>query len=173
MMIRVLAAAVVAAALLLLIWALFRTLKRPMPRLAWPLVIAGSLVGYAVYDEYSWAGRTRDALPAQVTVIGEGGGRSPFSPWSYLIPRTERLSVIDRAAVRTHPFQPDLRLVEVILLERALPTRQVSEVIDCAGARYAVLSADQRFEPDGVPLDVGWQALPGDDARLRVACNRA
>ena len=170
MLIRLVAAAVVAATVLLLIWAICHSTGRTMPRLVWPLVIAASMFGYAVYDEYSWASRMRAGLPERIATVGEGRGTSPFSPWTYLVPRTERLSVIDRATIRTHPDRPTLRLVEVVLLERARSTLRVNEIIDCDADRYAVLATEPVFGPDGLPVDPAWQDLPDGAPRLQVAC---
>jgi len=170
MLIRLVAAAVVAATVLLLIWAICRSTGRTMPRMAWPLVIAASMFGYAVYDEYSWASRMRAGLPERVVTVGQGSGASPFSPWTYLVPRTERLSVIDRATIRHHPDRPALRLVEVVLLERARSTLRVNEIIDCAGKRHAVLAIEPVFGADGLPNEADWHALPDEAPRLRVAC---
>jgi len=170
MLMRLVAATVVAGTVLLLVWAVCRTLRRPMPPLVWPLVIAASLFGYSVYDEYSWASRTRDGLPERIVTVGEGHGTSPFSPWTYLVPRTERLSVIDRATIRTHPERPGLRLVEVVLLERARSTLRVNEIIDCDTDRYAVLATAPVFGADGLPVGAAWQTLPDGAPRLRVAC---
>lgn len=173
MIVRLVAATVVAAAVLLSVWAAYRTLGRPMPRSAWPLLITASLVGYAAYDEYSWRSRTLAALPDQVVVAGEGASRSALSPWSYLVPRTDRLSLIDRRRVRTHPDHPGLRLVEIALLERMQPTRKVEEVVDCAGDRAAVLRGEPEFGADGLPEGARWYPLDADDARLDIVCDRA
>ena len=173
MIVRLVAATVVAAAVLLTVWGIHRALGRPMPRSAWPLLIAASLIGYGVYDEYSWRSRTLGALPPEVALAGEGASRSPLSPWSYLVPRTDRVSLIDTRRVRTHPDHPSLRLIEIALLERMQPTRRVEEVLDCEGARTAVLSGDPAFGPDGLPEGARWYPLEADDPRLEIVCGTA
>ena len=169
-MVRVVAAAVVAAAVLLTVWAVYRTLGRPMPRAAWPMLIAASLIGYGVYDEYSWRSRMLAGLPDSVKVLGTGASRTPLAPWSYLVPRTDRLSVANLDAIRTNPKQPGLRLIELVLLERMRPTLRVREALDCANARTAVLSDDTAFADDGSPVGADWYPLEPDDPRLQELC---
>ena len=171
MIVRLVAATVVAATAVLVTWAVYRTLGRPMPRSAWPILIAASLIGYGVYDEYSWRSRTLAALPDSIAVLGEGASRSPFSPWSYLLPRTDRLSLVDTDAVRTHPARPELRLVTFVLLERMQPTRTVREVVDCAERRTAVIGTDTAFDEDGAPLEVRWYPLEDGDPRFEQLCD--
>ncbi len=173
MIVRLVAATVVAAAAVLTVWAVYRTLGRPMPRAAWPILIAASLIGYGVYDEYSWRSRTLAALPDSIAVLGAGTSTSPLSPWSYLLPRTDRLSLVDTDAVRTHPARPELRLVEFVLLERMQPTRTVREVVDCAEGRTAVIGTDTVFDEDGAPTNAEWYPLEPDDPRLTELCNEA
>ena len=172
MIVRLVAATVVAGAVLLTAWGIQRARGRPMPRSAWPLLLAASLIGYGVYDEYSWRSRTVAALPASAVVVGEGASRSVLSPWALALPRIDRLSVVDRAAVRTHPEHPDLRLAEVVLLERLHSTLRVEEIVDCANGRAAVLGASPEFGDDGLPVGVRWTALEPGDAHLDAACGK-
>ena len=170
MIVRLVAATVVAATAVLVTWAVYRTLGRPMPRAAWPILIAASLIGYGVYDEYTWRARTVAALPDSAIIVGEGASRSVLSPWALLLPRTDRLSIVDRGAVRTHPGHPDMRLVGLVLLERLHPTLRVDEIVDCAAGRAAVLGTNPEFGDDGLPVGVRWTALDAGDARLAAAC---
>ena len=173
MIVRIVAASAVAAAVILLTWAVYRTRGRPMPKAAWPILIGGSLIGYGVYDEYSWRSRTVGALPENVVVVGEGASRSPLSPWSYLLPRTDRLSLIDTERVRTHPNHPELRLVEIALLERMHPTLAVNEIVDCETGRGAAFGPNPTFDEDGIPTGVGWRDLGADDPRIELLCDDA
>ena len=173
MIVRLVAAAAVTATVLLLAWAAYRTLGRPMPRSAWPILVALSLIGYGVYDEYSWKSRTLAALPAEVEVAGLGASRSPLSPWSYLVARTDRLSLIDTRQVRAHPDHPSLRLIEIALLERMHPTLRVNEMVDCANGRAAALGDATDFGADGLPLGARWHSLEPDDPRLEIVCGAA
>ena len=171
MIARLLGAAAVTATALLLAWAVARTRGRALPRSAWPILTALSLIGYGVYDEYSWESRTRAALPAEVAVAGRGASRSPLAPWSYLVARVDRLSLIDRRRVRTHPDHPSLRLIEIALLERMRPTLLVNEMVDCAAGRAAALGDATEFGPDGLPGGTRWYPLEPDDARLGIVCD--
>ena len=170
MLVHLVATLAVALVACLLAWALGRRFRRPLPGYALPMVAAGVAIGYGVYAEYSWAGRTEAALPGSFAVLQRVDERSAFAPWSWLVPRVVRLSAIDTAAVRRHPSHPELRLLDIVLLGRFQPTRRVAQLVDCDGERRADLATGATFGADGLPAEIRWRERAVDDPVVLGAC---
>ena len=155
----------------LMLWTVFRHLKRPMPRYLLPMTAGVVAIGYGVYAEYTWGTRTVDALPDSFVVLQRIDERTALAPWTWLVPRVVRVSAIDTAAVRRHPAHPELRLLDVFLLARFNPTRRVAQLVDCDAGRRADLAPDDAFGADGLPPDVAWRDAGVDDPIVRGACD--
>lgn len=163
-------AATLTAAVLLLAWLGQRLRGRRLPRATWPALVGASLIGYGIYSEYSWATRVRAELPESVRVVRAVESRSMLAPWSLLVPRVDRLAVVDTDATRRHPALPDHLLVEIVLLRRLHPTLVVRELLDCGGRRRAALDAEEAFGSDGLPREPRWRAVEEGDPMLDALC---
>jgi len=160
----------IAAIACLMFWAIGRHLNRPLPGYALPMVGALVAIGYGIYAEYSWGGRTEEALPDSFVVLQRIEARSAMSPWTWLVPATVRLSAIDASAVRRHPAHRELRMLDVLLFERFYPVRRITQLVDCAGARRADLTADEAFATDGLPAQPNWRDVDADDQVISATC---
>ncbi|WBU59124.1 hypothetical protein [Paracoccus albus] len=126
------AVAIGAAALLYALGHAMRSAGRPLPRWVLPVGIGLSMIGYATWNEYSWAGRVKDQLPERVQVIAEGSVQSPLRPWTYIVAPTARLALIDPNAVREAEGDAGAQVVPVMLLERWKRSVTVEQGINCA-----------------------------------------
>ena len=68
----------------------YRTCGRKAPRYLPPLAAGLAMIGYNVWDEYSWAGRTIADLPGHIEVVATYGNSAPWKPWTYAIPEVDR-----------------------------------------------------------------------------------
>jgi len=170
MTLHLIAVFTIGAVAALLTFAGARLFGRSAPRSVLVLVAGGAMLAYSVYDEYSWAGRMTASLPSQVTVLREYRETSPLSPWTYAFPRAERMTAIDRRSIQRNPGLPGMLMTELLMMQRNQPTRSVPMVVDCPGQRRAFLSADQAFEPDGMPKNPAWERLDPGDPLLEAAC---
>lgn len=170
MIVNLLTAIAVAAVVILMIWAGFRTLRRPMPRSLIPLVVGGCVISYGIYSEYTWESRTLAQLPESIAVVHRMAGRSAFSPLSYVIERTDQLSMVDTANMRRHPDYPDYAMVDLLLMARFTPVVRVRQLVDCRGSRRADLSVDPVFDQQGLPIGLQWDVLPTEHALLNTVC---
>ena len=170
MIAHAIATILLAALSVLFAWAIFRTLKKPMPAALVPSLVAVSVIAYGIYSEYTWASRTLSQLPDSMEVVHEIKSQSMFSPWAYLIPRTDRLSVVDSLAIKRNPDLPQMAIIELLLLQRFNPVISTQQLIDCDQARRADLPAGQTFDESGLPRDVQWQSLDDDHQMLDVVC---
>lgn len=170
MLVHLVATVALATVACLTLWSLARALRRPLPRYLLPMIAGSVAIAYGVYAEYSWASRTVAGLPASFVVLQRGEERTALAPWTWLVPRTVRLATIDTAALRRHPEHPELRLLDVVLLERFHPTVRVTTLVDCAGGRRADVVTGQPFTADGLPAGLDWREVGAEDRIVEAAC---
>lgn len=143
---------------------------RLLPRWTMPAVIGASMIGYSVWNEYSWFERITSALPESVTVVSRGERSAPWAPWTYLSPVTVRFVALD-TRMRAHSQErPGLVLTELILVERWQPTRRVAVAFDCEHGKRADLRSGTRISPDGTLEGSHWETIEADSPMLRAAC---
>lgn len=171
MIVHFITAIAVTVVVILFTWALFHTLKKPMPRFLIPMLVGVTIIGYGIYSEYTWESRTLAQMPASFQVVHRASSTSVFSPWSYIVPRTDRLSVVDVDAIRSNPDFPDYSMFDLLLLQRFNPVIRVRQLLDCNGSRRADLTADPVFDDQGLPVNLQWQAVAEGHMLLRIACN--
>lgn len=171
MIVQFISAIALAILALLFCWALFRTFKKPMPKHLYPIVAAASVIAYGIYSEYTWADRTIAQLPETINVVHELSGTSMFSPWSFVIPRTDRLSLIDKASIRRNDTLPDHVMAELLLMQRFAPVVRVPQLIDCLGKRRTDVTNNASFGEDSLPTNAHWENLEREHPLLRVLCD--
>lgn len=170
MIVQFISAIALAILAILFCWAIFRTLKKPMPKSLFPIVAAASVISYGIYSEYTWADRTIAQLPDSVDVVHQLAGTSVFSPWSFVFPRTDRISMIDRASIRRNDNLPDHVMMELLLMQRFTPVLRVPQLIDCRLERRTDVTSDASFSEDGLPTNAQWEELDSEHPILRVIC---
>ncbi|WP_313136144.1 hypothetical protein [Paracoccus jeotgali] len=144
-----------AAALMYALLHLTRKLGYPLPKWALPAGIGLAMIGYATWNEYSWASRVKAQLPDRAQVIAEGQARSALRPWTYLHAPVARIAVIDRAATRSDG--QGHRIARVLLVERWRNTVAVEQGVDCEAGRLR-------------PPEGEWQRVAADDPVLTTIC---
>lgn len=143
-----------------------------LPRWIVPGAAGAAMIAFTIWSEYSWYGRTAEALPEDVVVAWANEDRIVYRPWTYLFPQTNRFLAVDLRSERTHDELPGQRMVDLYLMGRWAPNRQVTVVVDCEGQRRADLVGGVAPGPDGaLPADA-WVDLPADDPVLATACTR-
>lgn len=170
MIVQFISAIALAIIALLFCWAIYRTLKKPMPRHLYPIVAAASVIAYGIYSEYTWADRTIAQLPDSIEIVHELAGTSMFSPWSFVIPRTDRISMIDTSTIRRHNDLPDHVMAELLLMQRFTPVIRVPQLIDCVNKRRTDVTSNATFNEDGLPTNAQWEMLATEHPILRVLC---
>jgi hypothetical protein len=150
-----------------------RVLRVPLPGWSVPMLAAASIILAHVYNEYSWYDRFAVELPENVEVIETLTTASWYEPWSYVKPRVNRFTAIDRNSVQYNPAHPELALGEIILVERYTPTARALQIADCGQDRVADLTAGTAFGEDGLPVGVVWFDRAADDAVLTALCRIA
>lgn len=138
------------------VYAASHTLRKAgiwLPRWIMPAGIGLAMLGFTVWNEYSWYSRVIDQLPASVEVIETGTGGKAWRPWAFVVPMVTRFAAIDRAGMVDDG--QGVRRGQILFVERWQPTRYVTLDIDCDGARLRAV-ADQRASD--------WRPGAGDPA---------
>ncbi|NHF72198.1 hypothetical protein [Paracoccus xiamenensis] len=144
-----------AAAVLYALMHAMRAAGHSLPRWLLPAGIGLAMIGFATWNEYSWAARVKAQLPERVAVVAEGSARSPLRPWTYLAAPTARLALIDRGALKDDG--QGTRIAPVTLVERWKRSVTVEQGVDCAGGRLR--------DPQG-----NWHPAPADDPVFAAIC---
>jgi hypothetical protein len=164
------AVGVLAACLLFIIRHALKRGRRSLPRWILPAAVGASMIGYSIWNEYSWFDRITSSLPSTVAIVGQGERSAFWAPWTYAVPVTVRFIALD-SRVRVQSEQsPGLVLTELLLVERWQPTRRVPVAFDCHQARRADLVGDAQIKPDGTLKGTQWQAMEPDSPMMRVVC---
>lgn len=149
---------------------LFRLIGRKAPRWTLPVVAGAAMLGFQIWTDYSWFGRTAEALPPHMSVAGAYGRSSAFQPWTLLVTPVDRFAVVDTSTIRRNERVPGVRMVQIHLVGRYMPTVSVSQLYDCDMPRRADLAAVPTFDADGRVTDAQWVALEADDPMRNVVC---
>lgn len=171
MIVQLLTAAALSILLILMAWAAYRTFKKPMPGALIPLIIGSTIILYGIYSEYTWESRTLDKMPDSIEVVERFAGTSAFSPWSYVVPRNDRLMLVDMASLRRNSDHADYVMLDLLLMQRFNPVAKVPQLVDCRNARRADLTADPEFDEQGLPVGLSWNDLGAAARLMELACN--
>lgn len=142
-----------------------------LPKWAMPVAAGLAMIAATIANEYGWFGRTVDGLPDGIEVIVTHENRAAFRPWTYAVPFVDRFVALDTLSVRTHPQQPDLRLVETLFMARWAAPETLTVVLDCAGGRRAALTGQERVDENGAVADAQWVTAEEGDPLLARGCS--
>jgi hypothetical protein len=151
-----------------MVWLPYRTFRRKPPPVLVPAVIGATMIAFTTWNDYTWAARTTEALPAGVEVIERIDGGTPWQPWTLLFPRADRMIAVDRAGILKNERFPDHSVVELVLLERFMPARLTRLLIDCRTARQASAAAGAL---DAAAVEKAtWAPMRRDGPVFRAVC---
>ena len=150
----------------------YRLLGRKVPRWILPVAAGAAMIGFHIWSEYSWYSRTAAALPANLAVAATYTSSSLLQPWSLVVPRIDRFSVVNTSTVQRNERIPHLRIAEVFLVVRYMPTVSTLQIYDCETPRRADVVRTLEFDPDGRPIGAQWVPVdPADPIRGKVCAS--
>jgi hypothetical protein len=170
MLLIVIAAIVLGAAVAGVVLMFFQVLGRKPGKGIIPLAVGGAMLGFVIWNDYSWFDRTQAALPSSFAVAASYRATNAFAPWTLLAAPVDRFAAIDADAVLQRPDAPDLRLVEVHLITRHRSTASVRQIHDCAQARRLDVTDDAALAAEP---DAAWVKLAADDPLHAAVCAAA
>lgn len=154
----------------LLVWALNRTLKGRLPSWLVPVSAGLAMLAATISSEYSWFARAQSNMPEGFVVAETVEETKIYRPWTYLSPFVSRFIAVDQATIRTHPAQPDQRIVDLVIYGRWARTAKIPALFDCAANARADLVDGVDFGTDGKVLNAQWQPMNADAPLLMAAC---
>ena len=142
---------------------------RRMARWAYPVAFGAGMIAFTIWAEYTWDDRaTGEGTP--YVVIDRAEAWVWYRPWTWVVPQTYRLTVLDRRFTTIHARQPDLIQTRVVRLARYVPDSGFLAVIDCAAGQIAPLLEGVELMADGTLEGADWAALPETDPLIVGAC---
>ncbi len=157
----------------LIFWAVNRSLKGRMPSWLMPVSAGAAMLLAAISLEYGWYDRTARAMPQGFVVAQTVEEKALYRPWTYAVPYTTRYVAVDQASRKTHPDQPDQRIVDLWLYGRWSRPARVPVLFDCAQSRRADIVDGIEFGDNGEVVGADWIAVGGADPILQTACEEA
>ena len=157
----------------LLVWAINRTLKGRLPSWLVPVAAGAAMLTATITSEYSWFARAQSNMPEGFVVAQTVEETQFYRPWTYINPFVSRFIAVDQATARTHPAQPDHRIVDLVIYGRWARTAKIPALFDCAQNARADLMDGVDFGADGEVLNADWTTMDADAPLLRAACTDA
>lgn len=156
------------------------------PKWIIPIFAAIGIFAFQIHQEYNWFEQKSAKLPENVVVIKKVEDSAWFRPWSYIKPQTVRFMAADLRKIKSHPSNPDIKLVNLYLFGRRMSVQKVPQLINChdkTQADYSIptpktaastndnevtTTTDTPTESDVATLT--WLEMPEDDPLLQVVC---
>lgn len=158
------------AAAALLVWALNRTLKGRLPKWLMPAAAGAAMIVATISSEYGWFARATANLPDGMVVAQTVEETAFYRPWTYAKPFITRFVAVDQISARTHPDQPDQRIVDLVFYGRWTRTAKVPMLFDCKAGRRADIVDGIDFGDNGDVINAQWREVAADDPILKAAC---
>ncbi|MFK7744852.1 MAG: hypothetical protein AB8B47_07350 [Roseobacter sp.] len=161
---------VAGVAMALIVWAVNRTLKGRLPSWLIPVSAGLAMLIATISSEYGWFSRTQATMPQGFAVAQTVEETAFYRPWTYAKPFISRFVAVDLATMRTHPEQPNQRIVDLVFYGRWTRTAKVPMLFDCAENKRADIVDGIEFGENGEVVGVTWINVVSEDPVLRVAC---
>ncbi len=133
-----------------------------------PAAAGAALLGFTIWNDYTWFDRQRAGLPPEVVVTDAFEHSAVLQPWTLALPVVNRYRAVDLRTRTRNIARPEIMRVVVYLAQRYQPTFETLQIVDCArGLRADATDAG----PDGAPPDAAWFRLGPQDAQfLETVC---
>lgn len=136
-----------------------------------PLSAGAGMLGFTVWNDYTWFSRNAEGLPETVQVARTVEKSWVVQPWTLIAPVVTRYQAVNLASVARNASAPDVARATIYLVSRFQPTFETVQLFDCAGGRRSD-AADA--PPDGgLPPETAWVGVGLDDPLLSLVCAEA
>ena len=110
---------------------ILRFLLKKSPKWLVPVFAGLGVLGFQVYDEYTWASHTQSRLPKDSVVVAQIPHTAFYKPWSYIKPQVLQFVVADKAGVQSNHDNPHIKKVPLYFFQRRMKAYQHTILIDC------------------------------------------
>lgn len=139
------------------------------PRWIIPASAGLGMLGFTVWNDYTWFGRVLHDLPPEVVVADSFTTANALQPWTHLVAPVTRFRAIDLRTVEPLATAPDIRRAAVFIAARFMPTFVTPQLFDCAREARAD-GEPATLDADGLPPPGAWVPLAPTDPLLRAVC---
>lgn len=146
---------------------------RRLPRWLIPVSAGLAMIGFTIFNEYTWFQRTKAALPEGVSVAKTVETSAFYRPWTYAFPYVDRFIALDRVTMRRNTNLPDQRIFDLLIYGRWSPVHRVRSVFNCKTGERADLTEGVSIGDDGRIIGAAWVTTGADDPLMKAACKEA
>lgn len=88
--------------------------RKKLPKWIVPVAAGLGMLGYSIYNEYTWFEFKTSQLPEGSVVVSYEANSMIWRPWTFLFPMTDTFTVLDRNSV-AHQVTDDGTLAQLVL----------------------------------------------------------
>jgi hypothetical protein len=136
-----------------------------------PAAAGLGMAAFTIWSEYAWEARAKAGLPPGFVVAAAPDERSVFRPWTWVVPLTTHMLVVDRNQTRRHPAAGELAMTRLVSLGRWRANAERLAVLDCARNARVDVTEGVVFSDAGEMSGGAWTPVAPDDPVLRAACD--
>lgn len=141
-----------------------------LPRWMTPVMAGAAMIGFTIFNEYSWFHRTANALPQGVQIAKTVEQKMLYRPWTYVVPYIDRFIAIDILSLKQNKKFPNQRILDLLVYGRWAPTSRIRAIFDCKNGKRADLTDGVRFEDDGSLSGTTWYETGLKHPVTKIAC---
>ncbi len=157
------------AAVLLTISKIFRL---NLPKWMYPAAAGIGMLALTINIEYTWYNQVRQNLTSDVEVVQTFEYSVFYQPWTYLVPRINRLVAVNHTSARTHPDIENVVLIDTVLMERLANNILATQFINCEIGGRLLFDEVSDLDSNGFPADPNWVEVGLDDPLIVSVCSR-
>ncbi|MCV6595669.1 MAG: hypothetical protein OIF40_01115 [Mangrovicoccus sp.] len=138
----------------------------------WSMAVAAgiAMLSMTLYLEYDWFDRRSAELPEGIEVVWHNGQKQIWRPWTYVFPLTTRFIAMDTVNIGSNEHRPELRLVDMLFVQRWTRDRLNKVIFDCDLDQSAVITPQTIFGTDGAVEGADWDPVDPNDPVAIAAC---
>ncbi len=124
--------------------------RKKLPKWIVPAAAGLGMLGYSIYNEYTWFEFKTSQLPEGSVVVSYEANSMIWRPWTFLFPMTDTFTVLDRNSV-AHAVTEDGALAQLVLyrFERSYVdhVEHSAHLLNCDKAEMVALDDEQGMVP--------------------------
>jgi hypothetical protein len=144
---------------------------RRLARWILPVAVGAAMLGFSIWNEYTWYPRVLAQLPESVVVASAPADRVFYRPWTYVFPLVSRFVAVDRGAAVHSGSDPALMVASAVIIQRWAPTRRLPVAFDCTKGARADLLEGAALGDNGTLTGAEWRDVGKEDDLVQAACN--
>lgn len=113
-----------------------------LPRWTMPVVVAITIVGFQIFEEYTWYPRIKTQINSDYVVMQEIRPKQFWRPWSYIAPTVTNVTVVNKANMRALDEHPEYNIGMMTSLSYLGASSDYPFLFDCNQLRFGPYRKD-------------------------------